>query len=139
MSITESIIAWMQGYAGGVSVMDDISVDQLAAMNESMGVFKSPGDEIAEYIGGARDVTSHFLFLICQPSQTNAMRIENQQWLEAFEKWVREQNRARNLPELTGGRKCGSIRISNSFAIQQQTDSETIYQVSVTINYFEEA
>ena len=139
MSITESIIAWMQGFSGGITIMDDISVDQLAAMNESMGIFKSPGDEVVEYIGGARDVTSRFLFLICQPSQTNAMRMENQQWLESFERWVRDQNRARNIPKLSTGRECSAIYVSNSFAIQQQSDSETIYQITVTINYFEEA
>ena len=138
MSITESIIEWMQGYPGGVSIMDNIGVDQLAVVHESMGIFKSPGDEVVEYIGGARDVTSHFLFLICQPSQTNAMRMENQQWLEDFEKWVRDQNRVRNIPRLSTGRECGMIYVSNSFAIQQQSDSETIYQITVTINYFEE-
>ena len=138
MSITESIIRWMQGYSGGIDIADQIRVDQLLAMNEGLGIFKSPGDEITEYIGGARDVTANFLFLICQPSQTNAMRVENQLWLEGFEKWVRDQNRARKLPELSGGRKCIWIEISNSFAIQQQTESETVYQITITIDYFEE-
>lgn len=138
MSITESIIQWMQGYSGGVEIADDIRVDQLLAMGESMGIFKSPGDQVTQYIGGAREVTANFLFLICQPSQTNAMRMENQQWLEGFESYVRDQNRRRKLPKLGGGRICTWIDISNSFAIQQQTESETIYQITITIEYFEE-
>ena len=138
MTISEAIIAWMEGYDGGISIADNISVDQLMAMNESSGIFKSPGDQVIEFIGGARDITANFLFLICQPSQTNSMRLDNQQWLEGFERWARDANRARTLPDLGDARKCISIGISNSYAIQQQTDTETIYQITVTINYFEE-
>lgn len=138
MTISESIITWMQGYSGGVTIADEISVDQLMAMGEGCGIFKSPGDQVLQFIGGSRDITANFLFLICQPSQTNRMRMDNQEWLEGFETWVRDQNRARDLPDLGAGRQCISVSVANSYAIQRQTDAETIYHITVSINYFEE-
>ena len=140
MTITESITAWLHGYAGGIEAGDLISTDQLAAApSEAYGVFKSPGDTVREFVDGSRDVTAHFLFLARQPSQTDGMRVGNQAWLEDFERWVRAENMARNLPQLDESRSCYAVNIAGSFAMETQTESESVYQITLAISYFEEA
>lgn len=139
MTISESIIEWLRGYSGGIEATDKITVDQLAAQDETYGVFKAPGDTVTEYIGGARDVTAYYLFVCRQPSQTNDMRISNQDWMEALEEWIRAQNIARNLPQLEGKRSCWGVSIANSYTMQEQDDDGTVYQFSIAINYSEEA
>lgn len=166
MTITESITAWLHGYAGGIEAGDLISTDQLAAApsegkvanplglqageagrgrsnrrfgSRAFGVFKAPGDTVREFVDGSRDVTAHFLFLARQPSQTDGMRVGNQAWLEDFERWVRAENMARNLPQLDESRSCYAVNIAGSFAMETQTESESVYQITLAISYFEEA
>ena len=139
MTISESIIAWLKGFPGGISASDRICVDQLASSPGAYGVFKAPGDTITEFIGGARNVTAYYLFVCRQPSQTNALRISNQAWMEELEKWIRRQNLAQNLPDLEENRKCLGISIANSYTMQEQDDAGTVYQFSIAIDYFEEA
>lgn len=149
MTITESITAWLKGWEGGIEVEDLISTDQLAAApDEAYGVFKAPGDTATEFVDGSRDVTAHFLFLARQPSQTDGMRVGNQAWLEDFERWVRAQNMARQLPVLDDeednsepfvSRSCYAVSIAGSFSMETQTESESVYQITLAISYFEEA
>ena len=138
MTISESIIEWLRGYSGGIEATDRITVDQLGTNDETYGVFKAPGDQVTQYIGGSRDVTAYYLFICRQPSQTNDMRISNQAWMEDLEAWIRAQNISRNLPQLEGKRSCWGISIANSYTLQDQSDSGTIYQFSIAINYTEE-
>lgn len=139
MTISESIIEWLRGYSGGIEATDRITVDQLSAQDETYGVFKAPGDVVTQYIGGAKDVTAYYLFVARQPSQTNAMRISNQGWMEGLERWIHDQNIARDLPVLEGKRHCWGISIANSYTTQEQDNDGTVYQFSVAINYSEEA
>ena len=139
MTISESIIKWLRGYSGGIEATDKICVDQLAADNETYGVFKAPGDIVTEFVGGARDVTAYYLFICRQMSQTDAMRISNQAWMEELEAWIRAKNLARDLPQLDNGRSCYAVAIANSYTMQEQDDDGTIYQFSIEIHYTEEA
>ena len=139
MTISESIIRWLRGYSGGIEATDRISVDQLAADDETYGVFKAPGDIVTEFVGGARDVTAYYLFICRQNSQTDAMRISNQAWMENLEAWIRAKNIARDLPQLDNGRSCYAVAIANSYTLQEQDDDGTIYQFSIEIHYIEEA
>ena len=139
MTISESIIQWLRGYSGGIEATDKITTDQLSADGETYAVFKSPGDIIKNFVGGSRDVTAYYLFICRQSSQTNDMRISNQAWMEGLEHWIRAQNLKRKLPDLGQGRTCWGVSIANSYTMQEQTDSGTVYQFSIEINYHEEA
>ena len=139
MTISESVERWLRGYEGGFEPMDSISTDRLAEEDEAFGMFKTPQDTETEFVDGSRDVTVHYLFLARQPSHTDGMRRDNQAWLEGLESWIRRENRARRLPDLGEGRTCFSVSVTGSYAAEEQTDTNTIYQISLAIGYFEEA
>lgn len=139
MTISEAVVAWLNGYEGGFALTDAVSTDLLEAMPEAYGVFKSPGGTIEEFIDGSRDVTVNYLFLARQPSQTDDMRNDAHEWLEGLERWIRAQSMRRKLPELDQGRHCTGVSVANSYAAEEQTDAEIVYQLTLAINYYEEA
>lgn len=139
MSIGESIAAWLKGYEGGFELTDLISTDRLEAAPEAYGIFKMPSDDVQDFLDGSRDVTAHYLLMARQPAQTNRMRVSNHEWLEGLEGWIRRQAMARNLPELGNGRVCYTVSVADSYAAEDQNDAEITYQISVAVNYYEEA
>lgn len=139
MTISAAVVEWLKGYEGGFELTDTIGTDQMDATPEAYGVFKTPEDSVEEFVDGSRDVTVHYLFLARQPSQTDGMRKDAHEWLEGLERWIRTQSMRRKLPVLDQGRHCNSVRVSNSYAAEEQTDAETVYQIGLEINYYEEA
>ncbi len=136
MTISESVIEWLHGYEGGFELIGEIKTDQLSEDAESFGVFNTPRDSEVVFVDGSRDVTVHYLFLARQPSQTDDMRQSNQAWLEGLERWIRQQNRLRVLPEMDQGRTCFSVSVTGSYAAEEQNSAETVYQLGVAISYF---
>lgn len=139
MTISEAVVKWLRGYEGGFELTDAISTDLLEAEAEAYGVFKSPGGAVNEFVDGSRDVTVNYLFLARQPSQTNGLRTDAHEWLEGLEQWIRAQNMRGKLPDLGTGRTCFGVNVANSYAAEEQTDAEITYQLTLAINYFEEA
>lgn len=139
MTVSGAVVEWLRGYDGGFELTDVIGTDQLEAKPEAYGVFKMPGDAAVEFVDGSRDVTVNYLFLARQPSQTDGLRKDAHEWLEGLERWIRAQNMQRRLPELDEGRTCFGVGVANSYAAEEQTDAEITYQLTLAINYFEEA
>ena len=137
MTITESLMKWLRDFDGGVEIDDSFDTDQLAASAEAYGLFKSPGDQIMEFVDGSRDVVSYHNLLIRQPSQTESMRQSNQAWMESLQRWVRTQSMTRNLPALDNGCECYAVAVANSFYMQDQTESESVYQINIAVHYTE--
>lgn len=139
MTISGAVVEWLRGYDGGFELTDAISTDQLEAEPEAYGVFKTPGGAVTEFVDGSRDVTVNYLFLARQPSQTDGLRKDAHEWLEGLERWIRAQSMRRKLPALGNGRSCISVRVASSYAAEEQTDAEIVYQLTLAINFYEEA
>lgn len=137
MTITESIIEWLRGFDGGIEVEEGVSTDQLAANAEAYGIFRTPGDIVTEFVHGGRDITTYLNLIVRQPSQTESMRRSNQAWMEQLEAWVRDQSMQRSLPQMDGGRECYAVAIANSFYMQEQTETESVYQITLSVHYTE--
>ncbi len=139
MTVSAAITEWLKGYEGGFELTDAISTDLLEGEPEAYGVFKAPGGNIEEFVDGSRDVTVNYLFLARQPSQNDGLRKDAHEWLEGLERWILMQNIRRKLPALDDGRECYGVMVANSYAAEEQTDAEITYQLTLAINYFEEA
>lgn len=139
MTVCEAVVEWLKGYGGGFELTDIIGTDQLEAEPVAYGVFKMPGGSTEEFVDGSRDVTVNYLFLARQPSQNDGLRKDAHEWLEGLERWIRAQSMRRKLPELDQGRHCTGVSVANSYAAEEQTDAEITYQLTLAINYYEEA
>lgn len=136
MTVSQALVTWLYTQ-GTISIADNIDTDQLAASASAYGLYKSPQVDIKQFINGDRDITAHYQFLVRQRSIQDTSRQNNQQWLENLERWVFEQNKARNLPALGSNRTCNSVRIANSFFAQETDEREAVYQLVIAINYTE--
>ncbi len=134
MSISKSIAEWLKGYVGDAEIID---IDQLAAMPEAYGLFRSPETVVTPFIDGSRDVSAYYQFVIRRQSQTDAQRAENADMLESMERWMHAQNIARSLPQLGAGRVCYSIAVNGGMALETQDDATSEYQIIIHINYFD--
>ena len=137
MTITQSVIEWLAGFDGGIEVDEGVNTDMLAANAEAYGLFRTPGDVATEFVHGGRDVTTYLNLIVRQPSQTESMRQSNQTWMEQLERWVRSQNTMRRLPALDEVRECFAVAIANSFYMQEQTETESVYQIAIAVHYTE--
>ena len=132
-SVAESLVTWLLTYSG----ISAVTTDQVGEEATSLGVIKAPGRNVQNYVDGSKDVTAYFLFRARKSAQMDDMRVDNQEWLEAFETWVRQQSLARTVPTLTGGRICQSVGVSESAYLLESTEADIIYQIGLEIVYYE--
>ena len=132
-SVAESLVTWLLTYSG----ISEVETDQVGEEATSMGVIKAPGRNVQNFVNGDKEVTAYFLFRARRSAQMDDMRVNNQEWLEAFETWVREQSFARSVPTLTNGRSCQSVGVSESAYLLQSEESDIIYQIGLEIVYYE--
>lgn len=135
-SISSALISWISGYSG-IASTESVSTDQVGDEATSLGMFKAPGRNETVFTDGSRDVTAHYIFRTRRDATQDDMRVDNQEWLEALETWVREQNLAGSWPSLSGGRICYSVGVSDSSYLLTATEAEIVYQIGFEITYFE--
>ena len=136
MTVSRALIEWLYGF-GNIDVSERIDTEALAADAQSLGLYKSPQTVVRAYVDGSRNVTAHYQFLVKQGAQTNAERVESHAWMEALERWVREQDMARLLPVLDEGRECSRVFVASSFYMASHEGEEAVYQLSLGIQYME--
>ena len=135
-SVAESLVTWLLGY-GGILAAERVDTDQVGEEATSMGVLKAPQRNVETFVDGSKDVTAYFLFRARRAAQEDETRVSNQEWLEAFETWVRERSFQRNLPSLSGGRSCYSVAVSESAYVLTAEDAEIVYQIGLEVTYHE--
>jgi len=138
MTVSQAIVTWLYTNTT-ISVDETVDTDMLAANAAALGLYKTPQTNVITYTNGTRDVTAYYTFHVRQRSNVEVTRQTNQAWLEAFETWVRSQSRARVLPTLTAPLYCEDVFIANTFSAQEQETDETIYQLTLGINYIDKA
>ncbi|MEG0493371.1 MAG: hypothetical protein RR824_10370 [Clostridia bacterium] len=137
-TISRALLCWLADF-DGFTVDESIGTEQLEAVASAYGLYKTPQNHVRSYLGGGCDVTAYYRFLARQRTQCERERRDSQALLERFEQWVRARNLARLLPDLGTGRQCHHVSVSNTFSMEQQDESEAVYQLSLSINYYEEA
>ena len=138
MTVSQSMSEWLATNPT-VDVDAGMDTDTLAAQALAIGLYKTPQMDVKPYMRGARNVTAYYNFLLRQRTNQEAKRQDNQAWLEALERWVSAQQRSRNLPALDTGRSCQRIFIANSFYLMDAENDEGVYQLTIGINYTEQA
>lgn len=135
-SVTEAVISFLLTYPE-MGEGAEIATDQLGDDPETNAIFQTPGDEVLWYVDGSRLVTSAFVLRLRRPSLVDEQRVALQSWMEAFERWVRDQMVLRNRPALDSGRSCRGLRFTAAAFMYAQDAHESVYQIGVECKYFE--
>lgn len=134
MTVLDSLREWLRGYDAD---MDMLTVEQLDVAPDALGIFQTPEVQITQFVDGSRDVKAFYDLFLRAPCQTDGLREDGMERVEALERWVLAQNRARNWPMLDAGRDCYGVFISGSGSVISQTDAESTYHLTIGIMYFD--
>lgn len=137
MTVSQAIITWLLTF-GDIGI-DDIDTDLLQANSAAAGLYKAPSTTVVPFVDGSRDITAYYTFCARQRSNEEAKRQDNQEWLEALEVWIYQQNRSKNLPTMGTSRKCNGVMVANTFTMQDEEVDQSVYQLTLAIAYTEAA
>jgi len=134
MTVGESIIQWLYTF-GNIDLDVKIDTDQLESDTDAMALYKEPTKTTTTDVVGNRDIIERYYLLARQPTQTDGLRLKNQAWMESLEEWVYQQNIINNLPTLDADKTAENIEIAISSYVMEQNEEDSIYQISVAIEY----
>lgn len=132
MTVSESIINWLKGYVEN-RVDTDIQSDSVM----TFALSKAPTVNVKNYVSGREEHTEYYQFTARLDSQTNLDRIDNQSFFEGFEEWVRLQNREENFPAIENA-VVSKISVSNSFYLGSTAENNSLYQLTIAIQFMKE-
>lgn len=135
MTISESIITWLQGYEE-----IKISTDRLESAPVAYGLTKVPEHSRHQDVVGDITYTDSFQFAAKLMSQTEQTRIRNQAWFEGLSDWIDEQAAAGNYPALREPLICEDLEASQVYYMGQDGEDakSSIYVLTISITYRKE-
>lgn len=138
MTVSESIINWLKGFKPQEYWnMKSIQTDIHPAKEFSYSLAKEPTQNVKSFISGKKIITGYYTIHARLPSQENADRVDNAAWGELLEKWITEQNQKKQFPEIEGA-TVNKVSVTTPFYLGTTETSDSIYQMTVSINYVEE-
>ena len=136
MTVAESLRAWLRGYDAG---MEEVALEQLGVDPEALGLFRGSERQTTIFADASMDVLEHYDFFLRFPAQTEDLRADGMDRMEGLERWIMACNLRRDLPALDNGRTCFMVKTSGGSSMIEQTDAESVYHITLAIEYFEEA
>lgn len=131
MTISESLINWLLQYDTDV---DGIDTDIISASTTSYALSKEPIINTKRYLSGAVQKTEYYQFTARLDSQTNADRKDNTAWLEGLERWIEEQKKLGNVPQV-GSKSVIDVVITSGFYMGQNAEDDAIYSLTIAVKY----
>lgn len=137
MTISKAIIQWM--YQNDTIEIDEkINTNLLDAKATAYALSKTPSNTVEQFNDGSEKRTEYYTLLTKRSSQLDIERVSNDQFLENLEEWVWEQNLNGNVPKLDNKRYCDNIAISSSYYLFENETEESIYSLTLEIQYRKE-
>lgn len=138
MTVLNSIIQWLNTFdPKQYERMEEISTDVLEARINSFSVCKEPVINKKKYVSGKEVVTEHYTLNALLSCFDDAERALNNEWGELLERWVEEQEKEENYPQLEG-KTVKHIEVTTPFCMGRTRENESIYQMTIAIKYEKE-
>lgn len=138
MTVSESIIKWLQGFdLEEYGRMKQIDTDIQGAKVDSYALIKEPIRNMKSYLSGRKEITEHYTLTARLTSRENRERIHNVGFGEALEEWVADQNAAECYPKISDA-KVKKISVTTPFYLGATQTNDSIYQLTVQIKYEKE-
>lgn len=132
MTISDSIIAWLNSYVEG-----RVDTDILSDSPLTFALSKQPIINIKSYVSGKEEHTEYYQFLARFDSQTNSDRRDNQSFFEGLESWIYEQNKGENFPAIQNAR-VESISVSSSYYMGATKENTAMYSLTIALQFTKE-
>lgn len=138
MTISEAVIRWLQAFtAEEYRKMEPIDTEIQSSQVDTYSLAKEPARTIKSYITGRKEMTDYFTIQARLSSASNTDRVENNGFGEALERWVSEQNRAGNFPQIPDV-TVQEISVTTPFYLGVVNTNDSIYQMTIAVKYEKE-
>ena len=138
MTVSECLKEWL----GDFTELDfsEMLTDFIAAPEGCFSLFKSPNKNTTNFNDGSQQITEYYQFFARKSSQMDEQRVENQQIIADLEEFINAKDALEDYPDLSkvGNLTCTEICVTNSGTITSQTESDAIYQITISIQYLKE-
>lgn len=134
MTISDSIINWLNGFTSEYWSIDKIETDIQSDSSLTYALTKEPITNVKRYVSGREEHTEYYQFSARLDSQTNTDRKDNGGWLEALEKWIFSKNKAEEFPTLESG-TVSHIGVSSTFYLGKTNENTSVYSLTIEISY----
>ena len=136
MTVSKAIAKWLEGYE---MKPVKVSIDQVGAGADSLGMFKSPNREVVNHNDSSYKITEYYELFVVRESQENKDREDNDEWLENFTYWADDCRYGRMYPQLDKNRRCLDIWLSGTpYMFEAKENNTALYQISLGITYLRE-
>lgn len=137
MTVMENIRAWLRNYPGLAGRLD---VDFLDDDTETYSLDTIPCEEVVKrYLDGS--AVKQFQFVVasrCLYYQDIQQNLDNLAFFEGLTAWVEQKARARELPEMDGGRTAQKITVtSTAYPFLVSEDGKARYQLQLRLEYYQ--
>lgn len=135
MTVSESVIKWLYGFnSAEFWNMQNIDTDIQSSKVDSFSLVKEPVQNVRTYISGRKEITEHYMIRARLSSSVDADRIDNLDFGEALEKWIRKQNALEKYPKIAKV-AVKSIETTTPFYLGVTEDNNSIYQMTIAIKF----
>lgn len=134
MTISDSIINWLNGFTSEYWNIDKIDTDMQSDSSLTYALTKEPIKNVKRYVSGREEHTEYYQFSARLDSQTNSDRKDNGGWLEALEKWISDKNKSEDFPTLASG-IVTHIGVSSTFYLGTTSENTSVYSLTIEISY----
>ncbi len=132
MTVSESIIKWLQGFQ-----MGRIDTDIQKADKGRYSLAKEPVQNVKSYLSGRKEYTEHYTIRARLPSLADADRIANNGFGERLSEWVDEKNGKEEFP-LIKNAVVSEIKITTPFYMGATATNDSVYEMTIAIRYVKE-
>lgn len=136
MSIIQGIRKFIAACPFMSDLTDGVHIDFTDEKAGNYGIFPSGEVTIEEYFDGGKIKQYNFSLYACNFTISDLNRLENNEFVERFTKWIEEKNDAGDFPELPDGLYPESISCTNGMLFSLNESGKTgLYQIQCHLIY----
>lgn len=135
MTVSGAVIDWLKGFSlDEYWKMKRIDTDIQSSKVMTFSLAKEPIQIEKAYISGRKEYTDHYTIMARLSSNADVERIENHEFGEALEAYVRDKNSREDYPEIPGA-VVKDVRVTTPFYMGRTGENDSIYQMTIAIKY----
>lgn len=137
MTVSKAIIKWLEGFNSEGNSLSKINTDIQGPKVDTFALVKEPVQNVKSYISGKKVYTEHYMIQARLDSNDDLNRVDNLDFGEALEEYVRSKNKAEEypiIPEAT----VKEIEVTTPFYLGVVGNNSSVYQMTIAIKYEKE-
>lgn len=135
MTVSESIVKWLKTFnPEEYWKMKHIDTDIMHG-DVQYSLVKAPTENVKHFLSGASVHKEYYQFRARLATNSNTDCIENGAWLEMLKNWIVEKTAIGDLPMLEDA-TVRQVGIPTSFHVDSNGQGESIYQMTIFIEYY---